>query len=85
MSPPSGLALEARGHGADVVLVHGALGDFRQWRPITDSLSRDFHVVALSRRFHWPNLNRLDEGGYTFAAHSADLAAVAAATLERLR
>ena len=75
-SPPSGLALEARGHGADVVLVHGALGDFRQWRPITDSLSRDFHVVALSRRFHWPNLNRRDEGGYTFAAHSADLAAV---------
>jgi len=38
LQPPSGLALEARGRGADVVLVHGALGDFRQWKPITDSI-----------------------------------------------
>jgi pimeloyl-ACP methyl ester carboxylesterase len=75
LQPPSGLALEARGHGADVVLVHGALGDFRQWKPITDSLSRGFHVVALSRRFHWPNLNARDETEYTFGAHSGDLTA----------
>jgi pimeloyl-ACP methyl ester carboxylesterase len=75
LQPPRGLALEARGHGAELVLVHGALADFRQWRPITESLSRGFHVVALSRRFHWPNLTRGDEVGYTFSAHTADLAA----------
>ena len=75
LQPPNGLAVEARGHGADVVLVHGALGDFRQWKPITDSLSRAFHVVALSRRFHWPNLNARDGNAYTFAGHSADLTA----------
>jgi pimeloyl-ACP methyl ester carboxylesterase len=76
LQPPSGIALEARGHGADVVLVHGALGDLRQWTPIAASLSRGFHVVALSRRFHWPNLNARDDVGYTFDAHSADLTAL---------
>jgi pimeloyl-ACP methyl ester carboxylesterase len=62
-----------RGHGSDIVLVHGALGDYRQWQSIVTMLSRGHRVIAMSRRFHWPNL--LPAGGvnYTYEGHSADL------------
>ncbi|HEY7922119.1 MAG TPA: alpha/beta fold hydrolase [Vicinamibacteria bacterium] len=77
MAPaPDGLALLARGSGPDVVLVHGALGDYRQWEPIGSTLSRDYHVVAVSRRFHWPNACPGGGVDYTFEAQSADLDAL---------
>ncbi len=28
---PEGLAIRVRGRGSDVILIHGALGDYRQW------------------------------------------------------
>ena len=71
---PAGLSVSARGRGPDVVLVHGALGDFRQWAPVGDSLASGYHVFAVSRRFHWPNLEppaRARE--YSLVAQSEDL------------
>ena len=73
---PAGLALTARGRGPDVVLVHGALGDYRQWEPIGSTLSRDYRVIAVSRRFHWPNPRPAGGVDYTFEAQSADLDAL---------
>ena len=73
---PAGLALTARGRGLDVVLVHGALGDYRQWEPIGSTLSRDYRVIAVSRRFHWPNSCPAGGVDYTFEAQSADLDAL---------
>jgi pimeloyl-ACP methyl ester carboxylesterase len=63
----------ASGRGADVVLVHGALGDYRQWEPIGRVLDRDYRVIAVSRRFHWPNPPPAAGVDYTYDAQSADL------------
>lgn len=73
---PAGLALTARGRGPDVVLIHGALGDYRQWEPLGGALSRRYRVIAVSRRFHWPNPPPAGVADYTFEAHSADLDAL---------
>jgi pimeloyl-ACP methyl ester carboxylesterase len=70
------LALTARGRGPDVVLIHGALGDYRQWEPIGRALSRDNRVIAVSRRFHWPHPHPAADVDYTFEAQSADLDAL---------
>jgi pimeloyl-ACP methyl ester carboxylesterase len=73
---PAGLALTARGRGQDVVLIHGALGDYRQWEPIGRAFGRGYRVIAVSRRFHWPNPRPAGDVDYTFEAHSADLDAL---------
>lgn len=40
------IAFERSGHGAPLVLLHGALGDSREWRPQLDALADEFTVVA---------------------------------------
>ena len=40
------VAFERRGDGPPLVLLHGAMGDSREWRPQLDSLSDEFTVVA---------------------------------------
>jgi pimeloyl-ACP methyl ester carboxylesterase len=40
------IAFERRGNGPPLVLVHGALGDSRDWRPQLDGLSGEFTVIA---------------------------------------
>lgn len=62
-----------RGSGDDVVLVHGALGDYRQWGPVGERLRDRFTAITLSRRFHWPNAARAPEGAYSHESHAADL------------
>ncbi len=43
-----------QGAGSPLVLVHGALGDCRQWQAIAELLSERQEVWSLSRRHHWP-------------------------------
>ena len=40
------IAFERRGDGAPLLLLHGACGDSRDWRPQLDELSDEFTVVA---------------------------------------
>src|SRR5579859_2002404 len=42
--PESGMTAIAQGHGPEVVLVHGSLGDYRQWTPICDRLKKSYRV-----------------------------------------
>jgi pimeloyl-ACP methyl ester carboxylesterase len=70
---PEGLTITVRGHGPDVVLIHGALGDYRQWEPIGDILSSRYRVIAVSRRFHWPNPPPTAPVLYSFEEQSEDL------------
>ncbi len=69
----SGLTAIARGQGPEVVLVHGALGDYREWAPIGDQLEARYRVVALSRRYHWPGSPPADDAAYSYESHSNDL------------
>src|SRR2546428_5641394 len=43
-----------RGSGPTVVLVHGALNDYRTWMSQMDPLSSRFRVVSISLRHHYP-------------------------------
>jgi pimeloyl-ACP methyl ester carboxylesterase len=73
---PAGLAVTVRGRGPDVVLIHGALGDYREWEPIGVVLSSRYRVIAVSRRFHWPNPPPTAHVLYGFEEQSKDLNAL---------
>jgi pimeloyl-ACP methyl ester carboxylesterase len=73
---PSVVSLPAvtRGSGPDVVLVHGAVGDYRIWEGVVAELSGEYRLVAISRRFHWPALAAPASGEYTYEHQADDLA-----------
>ena len=68
-----GLTAAMTGSGPAVVLVHGSLGDYRQWAPIADVLRSRHRVIALSRRFHWPNAAPSPDADYSYTTHRDDL------------
>jgi len=63
------------GRGDPLVFVHGSLEDLRIWRRQMEPFSGRYHVVAYSRRYHYPNAAPGDgDPAYTAALHAADLA-----------
>lgn len=62
-----------QGKGPLVVMVHGALGDCRTWSRQVALLSRNYHVISYSRRYH--HLNASPEGAinYSYGRHVEDL------------
>jgi non-heme chloroperoxidase len=44
-----------RGQGEPVVLVHGALDDYRAWDEQISPFAEHFRVIAYSRRYNFPN------------------------------
>ncbi len=65
-----------QGSGPPVVLVHGSLGDFRTWWGQIGPLSTRYHVIAYSRRYHYPNEWVGDGSDYSAALHADDLSAL---------
>jgi pimeloyl-ACP methyl ester carboxylesterase len=43
------------GRGEPVVLIHGALHDYRSWSPTWPELSKHYRVIAYSQRHNFPN------------------------------
>ena len=68
------LAYVEGGSGPTVVLVHGALNDYRTWMPQIEPLSSRFHVVAISLRHYYPEPWKGD-GEFSLQLHSRDVAA----------
>ena len=62
-----------KGHGVPILLVHGSLCDFSMWSAQMDDMACKHRVIALSRRYHWPNLLEEDPKDYTPQLHAADL------------
>lgn len=63
------------GEGDPVILVHGALGDYRTWIGQIQPLSQNYKVISYSRRYHYPNPWPHDTSDYTVNIHAEDLAA----------
>jgi pimeloyl-ACP methyl ester carboxylesterase/quercetin dioxygenase-like cupin family protein len=70
------LAYVERGSGDPVVLVHGEIADLRSWSRQVNVLSERFHVIAVSRRCHYPNRCTGKEDDYTYEQHADDIAAL---------
>ena len=64
-----------RGSGTPVILIHGAIGDLNAWALQLDALAEEHRVIALSRRYAWPNQQPADIGDMdcTVALHARDL------------
>jgi len=63
------------GEGEAVVFVHGGLGDYRTWKAQIDAFSRDYRIIAISRRYAYPNKQEEnDSNDYSVTPHAEDLA-----------
>jgi pimeloyl-ACP methyl ester carboxylesterase len=67
------LAYVETGQGDPIILVHGSFNDYRSWGGQLGPFSERYHVVAYSRRYHWPNAQPGDGATYAVAQHAADL------------
>ena len=70
------MAYQEAGSGAPIVLVHGALSDYRIWTTIVPSFAKRFHVIAVSLRHYYPE--KWDGAGndFSFEQHADDIAAL---------
>lgn len=64
------------GRGTPLVLVHGALTDYRFWLQQVEALADSARVIAYSRRYHYPNPWRPDDPPYGFEGNAFDLVAL---------
>lgn len=70
------LAGEAHGTGESLILVHGAVGDFRTWENVVPAFATRYRAITYSRRWHHPNQVPANGEPYTPDGHAADLAAL---------
>jgi pimeloyl-ACP methyl ester carboxylesterase len=59
------LAMVEKGSGDPLIFVHGSVSDHRTWQVQLEAFASDYHVIAYSRRYHWPN--QQIEGGADYA------------------
>lgn len=69
------MAYTMRGSGPTVVLVHGALNDYRYWEPQLASLSSRYRVVSVSLRHYYPERWKGGSDDFSVRQHAQDLAA----------
>ena len=69
-------AYEEGGDGEKVILIHGSSSDYRTWKNQMKSLSKRYHVIAYSRRYHYPNTKIKQGSDYSMQEHVEDLMAI---------
>jgi len=73
------------GSGIPVVLIHGGLGDYREWNSQIGRISNHYRVIAYSRRYNYPNNNAVILPDHSAIVEARDLAALLdALKLERV-
>jgi pimeloyl-ACP methyl ester carboxylesterase len=63
------------GSGVPVVLIHGGLGDYREWSAQIEPFSQHYRVLDYSRRYNYPNDNS-ERPDHSAIVEAADLAAL---------
>ncbi len=61
------------GQGEAVVFVHGAFGDWRAWERMRPAIAERYRFVALSLRYHYPNVWADKGENYSIAQHVEDV------------
>lgn len=67
------------GQGEPLILLHGGQGDYRAWPHQIEALASKYRVISYSRRYHYPNVNRLDTTTHSAITDAVDLAGFIAA------
>ena len=68
------MAYVERGAGKPLVLVHGALSDYRTWLPLMAELSETNRTIAVSLRHYYPEKWNGKDNDLTMQQHADDLA-----------
>lgn len=69
------------GAGDPLVFIHGAMGDYRSWRPQWTHFTTRFDCISYSRRYSFPNPNELTTHDHNALVDAADLEALLDALL----
>ena len=64
-----------KGKGVPVIFIHGTGGEYSVWGGYLDSFAAHYHTIAYSRRYNYPNDNKL-QPNYSAAVDAEDLAAL---------
>jgi pimeloyl-ACP methyl ester carboxylesterase len=67
------LVCEERGDGEVLILVHGAVGDYRTWEGVLAAFASHYRTITYSRRWHHPATFTNHGTVYTYDCHAADL------------
>ena len=70
------MAYQEAGSGPHIVLVHGALADYRIWNTLVPAFAKRFHVIAVSLRHYYPEKWDGTGNDFTFEQHADDVAAL---------
>lgn len=62
-----------QGRGPTVILIHGAMGDYRSWTPQWASFTEQFDTISYSRRYSYPNDNPLLAHDHNAVVDAQDL------------
>ena len=69
------MAYVEQGQGIPVVMIHGALGDYRVFRAQIEPFGDKYRAIALSLRHYYPEPWNGTGGGFSERQHTADVAA----------
>jgi len=70
------LAFEEEGAGQPLILIHGSVSDYREWSEQIPAFARNYRVIAVSRRYHWPNAVPDSNADASVERQTEDLAAM---------
>jgi pimeloyl-ACP methyl ester carboxylesterase len=70
------LFVQEHGEGENIVFIHGDLSDARVWENQLKSFGSDYHAVAYSRRYHYPNTQISPGADNPMQPHVEDLCAL---------
>ena len=70
------MAYQENGSGIPLVLIHGALSDYRTWETQVPDFSKAYRTIAVSLRHHYPEKWNGIGDDYSVAQHAEDVAAM---------